>query len=105
MVLGPDGVRVLLDSSSLQIAGAIAAAVQAGVSREQASQETAGGQQGKESIINTRYIFGYDLKMMDTVGPAILGLVVFFFTFIFTILLILIIIIYRTLPTDGFIFF
>ena len=82
VVLGPDGVRVLLDSSSLQIAGAIAAAVQAGVSREQASQETAGGQQGKESIINTRYIFGYDLKMMDTVGPAILGLVVFFFTFI-----------------------
>ncbi|MEI8003256.1 MAG: ABC transporter permease [Methanothrix sp.] len=29
-----------------------------------------------------RYIFGYDLEMMDTVGPAILGLVVFFFTFI-----------------------
>jgi ABC-2 type transport system permease protein len=73
VVLGAEGVRVLLDSSSLQIAGAIQAAVQAGVSREQASQET---------IINTRYIFGYDLKMMDTVGPAILGLVVFFFTFI-----------------------
>jgi ABC-2 type transport system permease protein len=82
VVLVAKGVRVLLDSSSLQIAGAIQAAVQAGVSREQASQETAGGQQGKESIINTRYIFGYDLKMMDTVGPAILGLVVFFFTFI-----------------------
>ncbi len=73
VVLGAEGVRVLLDSSSLQIAGAIQAAVQAGVSREQASQET---------IINIRYIFGYDLKMMDTVGPAILGLVVFFFTFI-----------------------
>ena len=37
---------------------------------------------GAESSIATRYIFGYDLEMMDTVGPAILGLVVFFFTFI-----------------------
>jgi ABC-2 type transport system permease protein len=76
-VLGPEGVRVLLDSSSLQIAGAIQAAVQAGVIREGANLW-----QGKEIPIITRYIFGYDLKMMDTVGPAILGLVVFFFTFI-----------------------
>lgn len=29
-----------------------------------------------------RYIYGYDLEMIETVGPAILGLVVFFFTFI-----------------------
>jgi ABC-2 type transport system permease protein len=77
VVLGPEGVRVLLDSSSLQIAGAIQAAVQAGVIREGANLW-----QGKEIPIITRYIFGYDLKMMDTVGPAILGLVVFFFTFI-----------------------
>jgi ABC-2 type transport system permease protein len=77
VVLGPEGVRVLLDSSSLQIAGAIQAAVQAGVIREGANLW-----QGKEIPIITSYIFGYDLKMMDTVGPAILGLVVFFFTFI-----------------------
>lgn len=29
-----------------------------------------------------RYVRGYDLEMMDSVGPAVLGLVVFFFTFI-----------------------
>jgi len=76
VLLQPEGVRVLLDASSLQISGTIAAAVQAGMSREGASRA------GTEIPIITRYIFGYDLKMMDTVGPAILGLVVFFFTFI-----------------------
>ncbi|MDD4162838.1 MAG: ABC transporter permease [Methanothrix sp.] len=85
-VLGPEGVRVLLDASSLQISGAISAAVQAGAAREKGGLETAGPQKGQESSVEsaivTRYIFGYDLEMMDTVGPAILGLVVFFFTFI-----------------------
>ena len=80
VVMQPGEVQVLLDASSLQISGAIAAAVQAGVSREGAGQQTS-GQQERTAII-TRYIFGYDLEMMDTVGPAILGLVVFFFTFI-----------------------
>ncbi|MEI6102623.1 MAG: ABC transporter permease [Methanothrix sp.] len=82
VVLGAEGVRVLLDSSSLQIAGAIQAAVQAGTATERAGRETTGLPKGSESAFVSRYIFGYDLKMMDTVGPAILGLVVFFFTFI-----------------------
>jgi len=82
VVLGAEGVRVLLDSSSLQIAGAIQAAVQAGTATERAGLETTGLPLGAESAFVSRYIFGYDLKMMDTVGPAILGLVVFFFTFI-----------------------
>jgi ABC-2 type transport system permease protein len=81
VILAPEGVRVLLDASSLQISGAIAAAVQAGAAKENAVLETTGQQLGRESPI-IRYIFGYDLEMMDTVGPAILGLVVFFFTFI-----------------------
>jgi len=82
VVLGPDAVQVLLDASSLQIAAAIQAAVQAGVAAEKASMQAVGLQKVQESSIVTRYIFGYDLEMMDTVGPAILGLVVFFFTFI-----------------------
>ena len=77
VLLQPEEVRVLLDASSLQISGTIAAAVQAGASKEKALL-----QKTPESSIITRYIFGYDLEMMDTVGPAILGLVVFFFTFI-----------------------
>jgi len=82
VVLSPDGVRVLLDASSLQISSAIAAAVQAGAGRETAEKARSRGQKDGADPITTRYIFGYDLEMMDTVGPAILGLVVFFFTFI-----------------------
>ena len=40
-----------------------------------------GGFEGSPEIVK-RYIYGYDLEMMDSVGPAVLGLVVFFFTFI-----------------------
>ena len=82
VLLRPEEVRVLLDASSLQIAAAIQAAVQAGTAKESAGLETTGRTKGAENAIVSRYIFGYDLKMMDTVGPAILGLVVFFFTFI-----------------------
>ncbi|MDD4580399.1 MAG: ABC transporter permease [Methanothrix sp.] len=82
VVLGQDDVRVLLDASSLQISAAIVAAVQAGANAELAARGKASGQQAGGDAITTRYIFGYDLEMMDTVGPAILGLVVFFFTFI-----------------------
>ncbi|MGV8175196.1 MAG: ABC transporter permease [Methanothrix sp.] len=78
VVLEPDGVRVLLDASSLQVSGAIVSAVQAGAGVERGRSAS----QKKEIPIATRYVFGYDLEMMDTVGPAILGLVVFFFTFI-----------------------
>jgi len=82
VILRPGEVQILLDASSLQISGAISAAVQAGAARELSGQEAASPRLGAESSIVTRYIFGYDLEMMDTVGPAILGLVVFFFTFI-----------------------
>jgi ABC-2 type transport system permease protein len=82
LLLSLGEVQILLDASSLQISGAISAAVQAGAARELAGQQAANQRLGAESSIITRYIFGYDLEMMDTVGPAILGLVVFFFTFI-----------------------
>ncbi len=77
VVMKPEGVRILLDATNLQISNAIQAAVAAG-----AQKDTAGSRWEAESITTTRYIFGYDLEMMDTVGPAILGLVIFFFTFV-----------------------
>ncbi|MDD1759301.1 MAG: ABC transporter permease [Methanothrix sp.] len=77
VVMQPGEVRVLLDATSLQISGIIAAAVQAGINQEGTNFE-----KKEMNTLITRYIFGYDLEMMDTVGPAILGLVVFFFTFI-----------------------
>jgi len=78
VVLAPEGVRVLLDASSPQISDAIAAAVQAGAAGERAVR--AGGR--ASSSVTMRYIFGYDLEMIDTIGPAVLGLVIFFFAFI-----------------------
>lgn len=40
------------------------------------------GGPGAAPEVVQRYIRGYDLEMMDSVGPAVLGLVFFFFTFI-----------------------
>ena len=93
VVLESGEVRVLLDATSIQISNTILAAAQAGAQEEMAklleslaslpSQGAkSGDMSGDVNLIVTRYLFGYDLEMMDTVGPAILGLVVFFFTFI-----------------------
>jgi len=76
VLIQPDGVGVLLDASSLQISERIAAAVQGGAGQEEAARK------GSYLPITKRYIFGYDLEMIDTIGPAILGLVAFFFAFI-----------------------
>ena len=75
VIIQPGEVRAMLDASSLQISERIVAAVQTGVSRELIRTDS-------DPSITVRYIFGYDLEMIDTIGPAILGLVVFFFTFI-----------------------
>jgi len=77
VVIKPEGVRMLLDATNLQISNAIQAAVMAG-----AQKDIVGSSGEGENFITTRYLFGYDLEMMDTVGPAILGLVIFFFTFV-----------------------
>jgi ABC-2 type transport system permease protein len=71
--------RVLLDASSPQIAGAIMAEVSAGIQEKGTTKGTEPG-----PILTPRYVYGFDLEMMDSVGPAVLGLVVFFFTFIMT---------------------
>lgn len=77
VVLRPGEVVVLQDASSLQISDAILAQVNVGFQREMAARI-----RGPKPALNVRFIYGYDLEMIETVGPAILGLVVFFFTFI-----------------------
>ncbi len=57
-------------------------ASQASSQSSQASQASQASQRLQTSTLRVRYIYGYDLEMIETVGPAILGLVVFFFTFI-----------------------
>ncbi len=77
VVLRPGEVEVFQDATSQQISDAILAQVNAGMQREAASRI-----RGPRPALTIRFIYGYDLEMIETVGPAILGLVVFFFTFI-----------------------
>jgi len=77
VVMRPGEVEVLQDATSQQISDAVLAQVNAGMQTETASRV-----RGQRSALTERYIYGYDLEMIETVGPAILGLVVFFFTFI-----------------------
>jgi ABC-2 type transport system permease protein len=92
VILQEEGVTVLEDASSPQIASSIMAKVMEGLQGKEIARKgvrvgsTADatrvqyGKPGKTVI--QRYIYGYDLQTMDSVGPAVLGLVVFFFTFI-----------------------
>jgi ABC-2 type transport system permease protein len=77
VVLVPGNVEVLQDATSQQISDVIMAQVNAGL-----QMETAALIRGPRTTLEVRFIYGYDLEMIETVGPAILGLVVFFFTFI-----------------------
>jgi ABC-2 type transport system permease protein len=77
VVLVPGMVELLQDATSQQISDAILAQVNAGL-----QMETAARIKGPRPTLEVRFIYGYDLEMIETVGPAILGLVVFFFTFI-----------------------
>ena len=92
VVVQADEVRVLLDASSPQIANAIMADVMAGMQGN--GQHRIGVRVGSTAMdeltqkvvpgrkVVQRYISGYDLQTMDSVGPAVVGLVVFFFTFL-----------------------
>jgi ABC-2 type transport system permease protein len=100
VVIREDEVKILLDGSSPQISSSIIAEVRSGLQPGDILSQRGGGKAGdggagkddgvaeydlSESSspeIVQRYIRGYDLEMMDSVGPAVLGLVVFFFTFI-----------------------
>ena len=96
VVIREEAVRILLDGSSPQISSSIMAEVRAGLLPPESLQNGvrggggdgglggfgSDGGVGRRPEIVQRYVRGYDLEMMDSVGPAVLGLVVFFFTFI-----------------------
>ena len=91
-VIDGSEVTVLLDASTPQIANAIMSYINAGMrGDEQHKSGVRVGSAVQDDLTETssmqpriiqRYIYGYDLQTMDSVGPAVLGLVVFFFTFI-----------------------
>jgi ABC-2 type transport system permease protein len=77
VMLMPGMVEVLQDATSQQISDVILAQVNAGL-----HMETAALIRRPMPALEVRFIYGYNLEMIETVGPAILGLVIFFFTFI-----------------------
>ncbi len=90
VVIRKEVVRILLDGSSPQISSSIMAEVRGGLQppesllngeRDRGGVGEYGGVETGPQVVQ-RYVRGYDLEMMDSVGPAVLGLVVFFFTFI-----------------------
>jgi ABC-2 type transport system permease protein len=88
VILEEDEVRLLLDGTSPQVASAIAA--QVGIGMQQALSQILGGFENKISLqaslpsLTTYYVYGYDLEVKDSVGPALLGISIFFFTFLTT---------------------
>ncbi len=86
VVLGSDEIRLILDGTVPQMASAITgevgAGMQAGAAQILSSLPSAG--QGQPPAVNTYYVYGYDLEIKDSVGAALLGVTVFFFTFLNT---------------------
>lgn len=86
VIIQPGQVEVLQDATSLQISDFVLAQVNAGLQKEgelaaKTTAETASGTAARDAL-NVRYIYGYDLEMIETIGPAVLALTIFFFTFI-----------------------
>ena len=84
VILGNNEIRLILDGTSPQVAsiitGGVAAGMQAGAAQILSSQPV----KSQLPAVTTYYVYGYDLEIKDSAGPALLGLVVFFFTFMNT---------------------
>lgn len=90
-VLEKEEIRLLVDGTSQQVAMAILSHTEIGLHK--GIQETSNSLPSNLSgftphrqipRILTRYIYGYDLEFKDSVGPALLGISIFFFTFLIT---------------------
>jgi ABC-2 type transport system permease protein len=91
VILQRDQIRLLLDGTNQQVVGVILAQVEAGLQKGTIEimdglslRGTTITLQDNVPTILTRYIYGYDLEFKDSVGPALLGISIFFFTFLTT---------------------
>jgi ABC-2 type transport system permease protein len=84
VVLGNDEVRLILDGTSPQVAGAITSAVGSGM--RNAATQVLSGLPIKSPLpaVTTYYVYGYDLEAKDALGSALLGISIFFLTFMNT---------------------
>ncbi len=80
VVLGKDEIRLILDGTSPQVAGTIVTVVGAGM--QAAAMQILGQTPAPAQLpaITQHYVYGYDLEVKDSVGPALLGVTIFFFT-------------------------
>lgn len=80
VVLGNNEIRLILDGTSPQVAGTIASGVQTGL--QSAAAQILGSLPIRSGLptVNTYYVYGYDLEVKDSVGPALLAVTIFFFT-------------------------
>ena len=80
VVLGNNEIRLILDGTSPQVAGTITTVVQSGL--QTAAAQILGSMPVRSALptVNSYYVYGYDLEVKDSVGPALLAVVIFFFT-------------------------
>ena len=80
VVLGNNEIRLILDGTSPQVAGTITAGVQTGL--QAGAAQILGSLPIRSGLpaVNTYYVYGYDLEVKDSVGPALLAVTIFFFT-------------------------
>jgi ABC-2 type transport system permease protein len=91
VVLGKEEIRLLADGTNQQVAAAIFSQTEMGLQKgiqevltTLPSELTGAALPEQIPLIFTRYIYGYDLEFKDSVGPALLGISIFFFTFLIT---------------------
>lgn len=80
VVLGNNEIRLILDGTSPQVAGTITTGVQVGL--QAGAIQILGSLPVRSGLpsVDTFYVYGYDLEVKDSVGPALLAVVIFFFT-------------------------
>ncbi len=84
VVLGSDEIRMILDGTSPQVASTITASVGAGMQAGAAQILSSLPVRARLPELTTYYVYGYDLEVKDSVGPALIGVTIFFFTFLNT---------------------
>lgn len=80
VVLGNDEIRLILDGTSPQVASTITGVVQAGLQAGAAQILGSKPVGPRLPTLSTSYVYGYDLEVKDSVGPALLAVTIFFFT-------------------------
>jgi ABC-2 type transport system permease protein len=84
VVIGDREIKLILDGTSPQVAGAITSNVAAGLQAGAAQILSSMPNIGLMPAVTTYYVYGYDLEAKDALGASLLGISIFFFAFLNT---------------------